>query len=291
MQSNSSKRVGKPIIKVIDNASLTGDPHHEIVLKFQKLQMDNIIEERNHSERIIREKEKLLKEKEETIRQQANLIKTQNELLGQRSQRKTMTNVGAVKSHHDAAYNIRSLKPQAKLKPFSKSVTSLENIHSNGQDHRNGATTSGDFETQYYDVEPYPPRRQEKPIQTFNATSTPISNSSYSSPFSRDPRSSSSTTPYQPNYYALNNVRSSSSNGLLLAPTASQQARRSNGNNDYRRINSKNDELVDYENKQSTDQLLADLDKQTNYEMEKLDTAQNGNLRKIIKSVENFSFF
>ncbi|XP_037051409.1 uncharacterized protein LOC119085193 isoform X2 [Bradysia coprophila] len=278
MQPNSPKRVGKHI-NVIDSEILTADPHHEIVLKFQKLQMDNIIEERNHSERIIREKEKLLKEKEETIRQQANLIKTQNELLGQRKQRRAMPNVGAVKSHQDVGYKPRSSKPLAKHAPLSKSVTSIENIHSNGQDYRN-EVANDDFETKYYDVEPYPSLRQEQTGQTFSATNTPINNFPYSNPFQRE--ACSSTV-----YYALNNVRPS--NGLLSAATSSQQARRSQ-KNDYRRINSKNDDFSDYNSKQSADQLLADLEKQTNYEVQKLDNTQNGkrSLKPVTRGQCNF---
>lgn len=249
MQPNVAKRVGKPT-NAIDSDILTTDPH-EIVLKFQKLQMDNIIEERNHSERIIREQEKLLKEKEETIRQQANLIKTQNELLGQRKQ----LNVGTPKSLHDLAHKARASKSLAKQSSSANPMASIENIHSNGQDHRNFVTDNDDYETKYYDVEPYPSMCQVKSSET------------YINSFQRGSRSS--TVPLLLNHRASNNVRSSNSNGLL--PTSSRRSQ----SNDYRRGNSKNEELSDY--KESTDQLLADLEKQTNYEVQKLDHAQNGN--------------
>ncbi len=248
-QSNSYRRNGKNT----NEQTTTPATHQEIVDKFQKLQMDNIIEERNHSERIIREKEKLLKEKEETIRQQAHLIKTQNELLGQKKHSRNMPHVGSVKAHYEVG-----CKPRTKSTQFVKSITSLENVHSNGQDHR----SDNDFEKKH-SFGRRTVQRQGQSTQIYKSRNLATNNFSYPERWASC--RSSSSIPVGTTSSPDHEISSLNSNGSK--PFVSMHTRRSQYN-EYR----KKDEVSSYETKQ----LLVDLEKQTNYEVQKLDNVQNG---------------
>lgn len=246
--------------------------------------MDRKPKERNYSERIIREKEKLLKEKEETIRQQANLIKSQSELLGQR---KHINIPNKANVHYDVIFKPRILKPSVTdSAEFSGSLTSRENINSNGQENLIRVTADNDYEKNYFFdrinvVKPIPSTRQEQSNQMFNLPSSSanrqINDSTLGIPFQHNSHNSTSAVPYQPMHYASRfNVPPPNLNGLVSKPTPLVQARQCQ-NNEYGRNNIKKADLRDDDPKQSTNQLLIDLEKQTNYELQKLNNVQSGN--------------
>lgn len=267
----------------------------------QELQVDKKPKERIYSERIIREKEKLLKEKEETIRQQANIIKSQNELLGRRK-RMNIPNIGMAKVHYDVIFKPRILKPSVtESAEFSGSRVSHENINSTGQENRIQVTADNDYEKNYFFdlvnvVNPIPTTSQEQSNQILNIPSSASfanrqnNDSTLGTSFQHSPHNSTSTVPYQPMHYAPHtsrfNVPPPNLNGLASKPTATMQARQGQ-NNEYGRNNIKK---ADDDPKQSTNQLLLDLEKHTNYELQKLNNFQSGKSSKDIVDVKrNFS--
>lgn len=242
--------------------------------------MERRIEEKNYSERIIREKEKLLKEKEETIRQQANLIQTQHELLGQRKLM-NIPNIGLAKVHYDVVFKPRILTPLAETAEFA----GHEKVHPNGQENQSQTVADNEYEQKNcFDrnnvVEPIVPTRQEQSNQPFNMcsptsfTNTQINHSTLGIPVQHNANTFTSAPPYRPSFYAsqssIYNVPPP--NG----PTSNVQARLYQSK-EHRRNNIKKDELQDDDAKQSTSQLLVDLDKQTNYELQKLSNVSSRN--------------
>lgn len=254
----------------------------------QELPTDKIISKRNYSARIIREKEKLLKEKEETIRQQANLIKTQNELLGQRKCM-NISNIGS--PHYDVIFKpCGSLKPVTESGEFSRSAASHENLHSNGVETLSqGAVDNYYGKNYFFDginvTTSNLSATQELSNEIFNIPSTtsfgdPQTNrSTLGTPFQNHTYNSTSVVPHQPTCYASHipyfNVPPLNLKGLV--PTPTPVLPRKHQNNEYRWNNIKKDEVRDDNWKQSTNQLVADLEKHTNYELQKLNNAQIGN--------------
>lgn len=250
--------------------------------------MERRIEEKNYSERVIREKEKLLKEKEETIRQQANLIKTQHELLGQRKLL-NIPDISLAKLHYDVVFNSRTLKPLTGPAEFSGSSTTHKNENSNGQENLSQITADNVYEKNYFFnrnnavPQSIQPIRQEQSNQTFNLPSPKsfpnpqINHSTLGIPFQHNSGASPSAVPYQPTFYAshssIYNVPPPTLNKLVLSPTPQQ---RKYTINEYRRNNIKKYELRDDDGKQSTNQILEDLEKQTSYELQKLNNVQSG---------------
>lgn len=253
-------------------------------MTLQELQTDKLIAKRNYSARIIREKEKLLKEKEETIRQQANLIKTQNELLGQRKC-VNIPNIGS--PHYDVIFKpCGSLKSVSDSGEFSRSATSHENLRSNGVETISQSVVDNYYGKNYFfDGINVTTPTQELSNQILNIPSTtsfadPQTNrSTLGTPFQNNSHNSTSIVPYQPTCYASHisyfNVPPPNLKGLVPTPTPILP--RKHENNEYRRNNIKKDEVRDDNWKQTTNKLFADLEKHTNYELQKLNNAQIGN--------------
>lgn len=250
----------------------------------QELKLGRRNEEKNYSDKIIREKEKLLKEKEETIRQQANLIKTQHELLGQRKLM-NIPDISLTKVHYDVVFKPRILKP-TETAELSGSSTS----HGNGHENISPRIADNNLEKKYFFdrnnvAKPIQPTRQEQSNQQFNIpsptsfTNPQVNHFTFGIPLQHSSGTSTSADPYQPSFYpphsSIFNVPPPNLNGLMASPTPTMQPKKYS-NNEYRRNNTKNYELRDDDGKQSTNQLLDDLEKQTSYELQKLNNVQSG---------------
>lgn len=185
------------------------------------------------------------------------------------------------KVQYDVIFKPRILKPLTETVAFPKSPTSYENVRSNG--HENGSQVNGDKDygknyssNRNYVVTSAVPTSQSNQIFKRSKSFTNPSNnySKVGIPCQHDAECSTSVAVNQPTYYSSNpSLYDVPSTSNVAKVTPIMQAR-SSRNSEYRRKY-----LKKYEgNDDSTDQLLEDLVKQTNYELQKLNVqSSNGN--------------
>lgn len=174
------------------------------------------------------------------------------------------------------------MPPTAECSRFLDSTESVQS-HSHDQRNSNQGTTDDYFEKKYnFDrnnvVDTKLQKRQDQTFSMRSPTFTNGKHSAFDFSFHNSLHSSTSTPQYKPIYHSSQtsnfNASTPNLNKLVTLPTPIMQSRKCQ-NYEYRRNNNRKDEQREDDTEQSTRNLLEDIEKQTIFELHKLNNVQS----------------